>query len=250
MDKISDHKFCRSACMGVAALVGLCTMWALIALGSWSFLLSLFAAAVIWAVFSALLLHFICDGVRETEVQAQTHVDEEKQAERDESVAVKAAPSSVPAAAPKKNAPVAKAAAETKAAPPAKTTEPKSTEPKSAGPAATPMAKAPVAPAIVEATPSEGTRPEALTAARGGKADDLKQIKGIGPKLEKLCNSLGFYHFDQIGGWSAEEVVWVDQNLQGFKGRVTRDTWVEQAKTLAAGGETEFSKRVEGGDVY
>lgn len=239
MDKISDHKFCRSACMGVATLVGLCTMWALIALGSWSFLLSLFAAAVIWAVFSALLLHFICDGVRETEVQAQTHVDEEKQAERDESVAVKAAPSSVPAAAPKKNAPVAQAA------PPAK-----STEPKSAAPAATSMAKAPVAPATVEATPSEGTRPEALTAARGGKADDLKQIKGIGPKLEKLCNSLGFYHFDQIGGWSADEVVWVDQNLQGFKGRVTRDTWVEQAKTLAAGGETEFSKRVEGGDVY
>jgi predicted flap endonuclease-1-like 5' DNA nuclease len=244
MDKISDHKFCRSACMGVAALVGLCAMWALISLGSWSFLLALFAGAVIWAVVSALLLHFICGGVRETEVQAQTHVEEKKQAKRDESTAVKAAPSSVPAAAPKKNAPVAKAA------PPAKTTEPKSTEPKSAALAATPASKAPTAPAAVEATPREGTRPEALIAARGGKADDLKQIKGIGPKMEKLCNSLGFYHFDQIGGWSADEVVWVDQNLQGFKGRVTRDTWVEQAKTLAAGGETEFSKRVEGGDVY
>ncbi len=96
----------------------------------------------------------------------------------------------------------------------------------------------------------EGTRPEALSAARDGKADDLKQIKGIGPKLEILCNELGFYHFDQIAGWSADEIAWVNANLKGFKGRVSRDNWVEQAKVLAAGGETEFSKRVEDGDVY
>ena len=95
-----------------------------------------------------------------------------------------------------------------------------------------------------------GTKPQGLTAARGGKADDLKQIKGIGPKLEKLCNSLGFYHFDQIASWSPAEIAWVDENLEGFKGRVTRDTWVAQAKLLAAGGETEFSKRVGKGNVY
>ncbi len=95
-----------------------------------------------------------------------------------------------------------------------------------------------------------GTKPEGLAAARDGKADDLKQIKGIGPKLEILCNSLGFYHFDQIANWTADEVAWVDENLEGFKGRVTRDTWVEQAKILAAGGATEFSKRVDKGGVY
>ncbi len=97
---------------------------------------------------------------------------------------------------------------------------------------------------------NEGSRPVGLDGPRGGKADDLKQIKGIGPKLEKLCNSLGFWHFDQVAAWTGDEVAWVDANLQGFKGRVTRDTWVEQAKVLARGGETEFSKRVEGGDVY
>jgi len=102
---------------------------------------------------------------------------------------------------------------------------------------------------IIEGT-NEGQRPEALDGPRGGTADNLKEIKGIGPKLEKLCNSLGFYHFDQIAGWSADEVAWVNANLQGFKGRVTRDTWVEQAKILAAGGETEFSKRVDKGGVY
>jgi NADH-quinone oxidoreductase subunit E len=104
------------------------------------------------------------------------------------------------------------------------------------------------APAVVEA--SVGAKPAGLAAARGGKADDLKQIKGIGPKLEILCNSLGFYHFDQIANWTEAEVAWVDENLEGFKGRVTRDTWVEQAKILAAGGATEFSKRVDKGGVY
>jgi len=96
----------------------------------------------------------------------------------------------------------------------------------------------------------EGTKPATLSAARGGKADNLKEIKGIGPKMEKLCNKLGFYHFDQIAAWTADEVAWVDANLEGFRGRVTRDTWVAQAKVLAAGGETEFSKRVEDGGVY
>jgi len=96
----------------------------------------------------------------------------------------------------------------------------------------------------------EGTRPAALDGPRGGKADNLKEIKGVGPKMEKLCNSLGFYHFDQIAAWKPDEVAWVDANLEGFKGRVTRDTWVAQAKILAAGGETEFSKKVEKGGVY
>lgn len=97
---------------------------------------------------------------------------------------------------------------------------------------------------------NEGTRPAGLSEPRGGKADDLKQIKGIGPKLEKLCNTLGFWHFDQVAAWTSDEVAWVDANLEGFKGRVTRDKWVEQAGVLASGGETEFSKRVEDGDVY
>jgi len=108
-----------------------------------------------------------------------------------------------------------------------------------------PSAKAPAA-----AVDAAGTKPKGLTAARGGKADDLKQIKGIGPKLETLCNSLGFYHFDQIANWTPAEIAWVDANIEGFKGRATRDDWVTQAKTLAAGDVTEFSARVDKGGVY
>ncbi len=97
---------------------------------------------------------------------------------------------------------------------------------------------------------NEGVKPSTLDAPRAGGADDLKKIKGVGPKMEKLCNKLGFWHFDQIAAWTTDEVAWVDANLEGFKGRVSRDDWVAQAKLLAAGGETEFSKKVDKGDVY
>lgn len=95
-----------------------------------------------------------------------------------------------------------------------------------------------------------GTRPEMLEGPRAGGPDNLKEIRGVGPKLEQLLHGLGIYHFDQVANWTADEVAWVDANLKGFKGRVSRDGWVEQARILAAGGETEFSKRVDKGDVY
>ena len=119
-----------------------------------------------------------------------------------------------------------------------------------------PLASQPVAvaaPSVAAAPAGMGAaarRPAGLNGARNGSADDLKRIKGVGPKLEQLCHSLGFYHFDQIAGWTADEISWVDDNLEGFKGRVTRDDWVAQARILAAGGTTEFADRVDKGDVY
>ncbi|WP_299848585.1 NADH-quinone oxidoreductase subunit E [uncultured Roseovarius sp.] len=147
------------------------------------------------------------------------------------SVKLSAEPQDVSAAAPV----MAKPAAD-KADKPKSAAKPKPAKPQKATKAAS--------------TPDAGTKPEALSGARGYAADDLKQIKGVGPKLEKLLNSHGIYHFDQIASWSEAEVAWADQSLVGFKGRVSRDNWVDQAKVLAEGGETEFSKRVEDGDVY
>jgi len=121
---------------------------------------------------------------------------------------------------------------------------------KSAKPAAKPAAKAPAKTKAAAPAAEVGAKPEALAAPRDGGADDLKQIKGVGPKLETLLHKLGFFHFDQIAKWTGEEVAWVDENLEGFKGRVSRDGWVDQARRLAAGKETEFSKKVKKGDVY
>ncbi|WP_341862404.1 NADH-quinone oxidoreductase subunit E [Gymnodinialimonas sp. 57CJ19] len=78
-------------------------------------------------------------------------------------------------------------------------------------------------------------KPELLTAAREGGADDLKRISGVGPKLEGVLNELGFYHFDQIAAWGPAEVAWVDARLT-FKGRIERDDWIGQAAAFAAEG--------------
>ncbi|WP_425078563.1 NADH-quinone oxidoreductase subunit E [Ruegeria denitrificans] len=103
----------------------------------------------------------------------------------------------------------------------------------------------------VEAKPADvkEDQPETLTAARDGKADDLKLLKGVGPKLEQTLNELGFYHYDQIAAWTPEQVAWVDARLK-FKGRIERDDWIEQAAKLAAGEETEFAKRAKSEGTY
>ena len=86
-----------------------------------------------------------------------------------------------------------------------------------------------------EAAPAvDGTRPDnLLTEARGGQADDLKKISGVGPKLEGLLHENGVFHFDQVAAWTASEIAYMDDKLS-FKGRIERDNWIEQAKTLAA----------------
>jgi len=75
-------------------------------------------------------------------------------------------------------------------------------------------------------------RPAILPAPRGGAADNLKQIKGIGPKIEASLQAMGIFHIDQIAGWSKANVDWVDAQL-AFKGRIRRERWVEQARELS-----------------
>lgn len=91
-------------------------------------------------------------------------------------------------------------------------------------------------------TLDDPTRPKQVKLAKGEKADDLKLISGVGPVLEKKLHGLGIVRFSQIAAFTEENVRWVDGYLN-FKGRITRDNWIEQAKTLASGGETAFSKR-------
>ncbi len=91
-----------------------------------------------------------------------------------------------------------------------------------------------------EADLSEG-RPQGLDAARDGKADNLKMISGVGPKIEGILNGLGIFHFDQITEWSKTERDWIDSYLK-FKGRIERDEWVKQAKVLAEGGAEAYER--------
>lgn len=107
-------------------------------------------------------------------------------------------------------------------------------------PAPVPLAKA-ATPATPASAPSKMERPKGIAAARGGKADELQRMSGIGPKNEQILHTLGFFHFDQIANWTAKEQAWVDDHLR-FSGRIIREEWVRQASLLASGKESEFNK--------
>lgn len=81
----------------------------------------------------------------------------------------------------------------------------------------------------------------AKTTGRAGSKDDLKKISGVGPAIEKKLNAMGVTRYAQIAAWTAADVKEADETLN-FKGRIKRENWIAQAKTLASGGETEFSK--------
>ncbi|MCF6325819.1 MAG: hypothetical protein L3J21_00850 [Devosiaceae bacterium] len=108
-------------------------------------------------------------------------------------------------------------------------------------PAANPAAKD-------ETSAAPDGKPKPLSGPRDGKKDDLKRIKGVGPKIEKTLNGLGIYHFDQVAQWSPKSVDWINGFIS-FKDRIQREKWIEQAAKLAKGQETEFSKRVDKGAV-
>ncbi|MBX4910440.1 MULTISPECIES: 5' DNA nuclease [Rhizobium] len=80
-------------------------------------------------------------------------------------------------------------------------------------------------------TPSVKVKP----AQRAAKADDLKLIAGIGPKLEQVLNTKGIRGFAEIAAWTDEDIARLDAEL-GLSGRIARDDWIGQAKVLAGRG--------------
>lgn len=98
-----------------------------------------------------------------------------------------------------------------------------------AAPAEDSVAETPEAEVVSDA-PSEV--PTVLFDLPPEQVDDLKLIKGVGPKLEAMLNGMGIYRLDQIAGFSEANLRWVDENLTSFKGRPLRDDWIAQAKGL------------------
>lgn len=234
---------CQIACWAMGAAAGFVAFVMLIALGGWGFIQAVFGAGVIFILLGGLLSWILCKPLPALgEVQAGMAEVDTIDAEQ---AAPQAAPAAITPAAPASAVPSAASVA---------ATDPLTDD--AAPSAVPPVSAAPMAPIDAVSTSgaepavTDADRPATLSAARGGQPDNLKEIKGIGPKLETMLHGMGFFHFDQIAAWTSSELAWVDQNLTGFKGRASRDSWVDQAKILASGGETAFSKRVEDGDVY
>jgi large subunit ribosomal protein L21 len=73
---------------------------------------------------------------------------------------------------------------------------------------------------------------EAPAAAAG--ADDLKELSGVGPALEKKLHANGVTTFEQIANWTADDVADMDEKLS-FKGRIEREGWIAQAQEKTKG---------------
>lgn len=159
------------------------------------------------------------------------------------------------AAAPKAPAPKAKAPAKPKApaepkatapkaeakSPAAKAAAPKVAKPKAAAPKpAVEKDVAPKAAAPKVSAPKEAV-PKAAKATKG--PDNLRLIKGLGPKLNTMLNDLGVTRFDQIAGLDAAAVAALDAKLGTFAGRITRDNFVDQAGLLAKGDVAGFEAK-------
>ena len=65
-----------------------------------------------------------------------------------------------------------------------------------------------------------------------GPKDDLKQIKGVGPAIEKTLNDLGIFRFNQIAEMSEYDIDRIAQELRGFRSRIYREDWIGQARIL------------------
>jgi small subunit ribosomal protein S2 len=89
----------------------------------------------------------------------------------------------------------------------------------------------PVEPALA-ASAASGEGFELLTAPRGAP-DDLAKLTGVGPQIVKKLNDAGVFHFWQLAAMSEGDIAKLDGELK-LSGRITRDGWVDQARTLAS----------------
>lgn len=135
-----------------------------------------------------------------------------------------------PAEARPEPAPAAAAVPETVAPPPPKAV-------------VVPVAPAPEPQAETPTTAAATTDGAPKIAPAVGEPDNLRLIKGVGPKLNTLLISLGVTRFDQIADWKEAEINEVDQYLGTFSGRITRDAWIDQAKFLAKDDIAGFEKK-------
>lgn len=281
MDISQDEgiRACRRRCWIVAALFGIAVMGILAALFGWHWLIALVLGLIVAGILGWLLPSYFCvSSGKPTHADPSAFAAAGSAAPADASDRAPAKPGDVAASAdaagqvtgegqdgasgrddavtPSELAQAAEGAGDTEATTPSALagdmragddpvtpSEPAESVQTDDAAAATPSAQT----GTVDAGASEA-EPE-LYASAPGDADNLKEIKGVGPGLEKTLNGMGIYKFAQIAAWGASEIAWVDARLR-FKGRIERDNWVDQAKTLASGGETEFSARVDKGDIY
>lgn len=184
---------CTRTCWIFGAITGLVVMVFVSGIGDGSWAKGLFLAFVTFVLVGALLNWLICEG---------------RPVAYDVNAGLKPPPASPPVISPANMTEVSTAPL----------------APVAAG------KSAPVeAPAETRAAPS----PKAKAAPRQqAERDDLKQITGIGPKIEEALNALGVTRFAQVAAWTAADAADISQRLGRLGGRVESEDWVGQARAL------------------
>lgn len=259
MTQISEREACTKRSWYMGGAIGLLVAFLLLAFGMAGLLMAIVLGVLVGVIAGYLLMTLLCKDVPATAPQDNTRsaAAASAAAAPTASDSVSSATGTVPAgdagigAARKASAPV-----EPEAEPVEKTgrdeaatapiadaavveAAPEEVKEADSAPAASEGPKDAVAPAPATAAPAVEAqdpadvdgKPPLLDGPRGGEADDLKKIGGIGPKIEQTLNELGIYHYDQLAALSGEEIEWVDSRLR-FKGRIERDDWVGQARAL------------------
>ena len=83
---------------------------------------------------------------------------------------------------------------------------------------------------------------DVLGTAKASDKNDLQAIKGVGPFIEEKLNALGIYTYEQISKMTSELEDTVNEAIEFFPGRVKRDEWVAQSKTLLGEGDSGSKK--------
>ncbi|MGB3797964.1 MAG: hypothetical protein WA957_16895 [Alteraurantiacibacter sp.] len=99
------------------------------------------------------------------------------------------------------------------------------------------------APPATHSAATEPTSAPTTPAASTAGEDDLKRIKGVGPKLVTILNEQGVTSFAQIAGWTDQDIDRIDSQLGRFQGRIRRDNWVEQANLLQSGDTSAYEAK-------
>jgi predicted flap endonuclease-1-like 5' DNA nuclease len=83
----------------------------------------------------------------------------------------------------------------------------------------------------------------AVAHAAAGPADDLQQLKGVGPKFVARLAELGITRFEQLAGLNPNEAAHLDERMGPFQGRLAKDRVIEQADYLARGDRDGFEEK-------
>ena len=218
----------------VAAIAGVVVLLFVSGIGDLHWLAGLFLGTITFVLFGATLIWLTCHDLPElfTDANNMTGTDWQRETmdRQPESLLVSGALGPDPAAL---QMPIVAGVMPVE---PADTAAPKPAAAKAETPKPAPKAASP--------KPASGKKTKAAP------PDDLKRIKGVGPKLSDWLHENGVTRYAQIAAWDAAMVADFAQRMGRMGGRIEADDWVGQAKLLAAGSETEFSHRVDDGEVY